>query len=430
MEPVEEKSRIESLDLLRGFALLGILLLNIIGFGLHSSAYSNPGYDLILGATSDKATWAAVEIFAEGAMRCLFSILFGAGILLFTTGTSAKGAVLHYKRTFWLLIFGLFNAYILLWVGDILATYALCGFFLYLLRNKSGKTLLISASSIILLISIFYGIVGIGLSAAKDASVEVSHATELSNINPDTRILATEWDDFVKDYQPSAEKITKELEQRRESYATAFSFNLEKTLEMHLVVVPVFLLWDALAMMLLGMALYKFEVLQGTRSLAFYKKLAIFGFCIGITFNSYEVYRGITTNFELTAVFAQMQPTYQVGRLGMAMGYIGLLVLFARSGGFVSIKTRLSAVGRMALTNYLMHSFICAAIFTGLGFGLVDKLSRTSLYLVVIAIWIFQLILSPWWLKRFHFGPVEWLWRGLTYGRWPNIKRIPSGDYS
>jgi uncharacterized protein len=104
--------------------------------------------------------------------------------------------------------------------------------------------------------------------------------------------------------------------------------------------------------------------------------------------------------------------------------------LFARSGGFVSIKTRLSAVGRMALTNYLMHSFICAAIFTGLGFGLVDKLSRTSLYLVVIAIWIFQLILSPWWLKRFHFGPVEWLWRGLTYGRWPNIKRIPSGDYS
>jgi len=430
MEPLKETARIESLDLLRGFALLGILLLNIIGFGLHSAAYSNPGYDLIFGAVSDKVTWAAVEIFAEGAMRCLFSILFGAGVLLFTTGANAKGAVLHYKRTFWLLIFGLFNAYILLWVGDILVTYALCGFFLYLLRNKSGKTLLISASSIILLISIFYGILGLGLSASKDASLEVDHATELSNINPDTKMLATEWDDFVKDYQPSAEEISKELNQRRESYTSAFSFNLEKTLQMHLVTVPVILVWDALAMMLLGMALYKFEVLQGKRSLAFYKKLAIIGFCIGISVNSYEVYRGITANFELTAVFAQIQPTYQIGRLGMAMGYIGLLVLFTRNHGFVSIKTGLSAVGRMALTNYLMHSVICAVIFTGLGFGLVDKLSRTSLYLVVITIWIFQMILSPWWLKRFHFGPVEWLWRGLTYGRWPNLKRISNGDHS
>ncbi len=429
MEPIKETARIESLDLLRGFALLGILLLNIIGFGLHSSAYSNPGYDLNFGSLSDTAIWAAVEIFAEGAMRCLFSILFGAGILLFTTGPGAKGAGLHYKRTFWLLVFGLFDAYILLWSGDILVTYALCGFFLYVLRNKSGKTLLISASSVILLISISYGMLGIGLSAAKVASLEISQATEMSNVNSETKMLAAQWDEFVKDYQPSAARISDELAQRRGSYATAFDFNFERALEMHLFVMPTFLIWDALAMMLLGMALYKFDVLQGTRSIAFYKKLALFGFSIGITLNSYEVYRGIATNFELTEIFAQMQPTYQVGRLGMAMGYIGLLVLFVRGGGFGDIKARLSAVGRMALTNYLMQAAICAIIFTGLGFGLVDRLSRVSLYLVVIGIWVFQLLFSPWWLKRYYFGPVEWLWRGLTYGRWPNMKRITSENH-
>jgi uncharacterized protein len=427
VESVKEKERIASLDLLRGFALLGILLLNIIGFGLPAAAYSNPGYDLLSGSMLDVTTWATVEIFAEGAMRCLFSILFGAGVLLFTTGPSAKGAGLHYKRTFWLLIFGLFDAYILLWNGDILVTYALCGFFLYLLRNKSGKSLLMFATSLVVLISLFYGALGYGLSVAKDASFAVQKASEapagIIQASPDTKMMAAQWQDFIKDFVPTAEKVASELEQRRGSYQSAFSWNLVKSLEMHLMVVPVFLFWDALAMMLLGMALYKFEVLQGGRSISFYRNLAIVGFSIGLTFNGYEVYKGISTDFELTAIFAQMQATYHIGRLGMAMGYIGLLVLFAKTLNFTRIKRSMSAVGRMALTNYLMHSVICAIIFTGLGFGLVGELSRASLYLVVFAIWGFQLLLSPWWLKRYHFGPVEWLWRGLTYGRWPKISR-------
>ncbi|MFT6434261.1 MAG: hypothetical protein ACJAVI_002309 [Candidatus Azotimanducaceae bacterium] len=427
MESVKEKERIASLDLLRGFALLGILLLNIIGFGLPAAAYSNPGYDLLSGSMLDVTTWATVEIFAEGAMRCLFSILFGAGVLLFTTGPGAKGAGLHYKRTFWLLIFGLFDAYILLWNGDILVTYALCGFFLYLLRNKSGKSLLMFATSLVVLISLFYGALGYGLSVAKDASFAVQKASEapagIIQASPDTKMMAAQWQDFIKDFVPTAEKVASELEQRRGSYQSAFSWNLVKSLEMHLMVVPVFLFWDALAMMLLGMALYKFEVLQGGRSISFYRNLAIVGFSIGLTFNGYEVYKGISKDFELTAIFAQMQATYHIGRLGMAMGYIGLLVLFAKTLNFTRIKTSMSAVGRMALTNYLMHSVICAIIFTGLGFGLVGELSRASLYLVVFAIWGFQLLLSPWWLKRYHFGPVEWLWRGLTYGRWPKISR-------
>lgn len=428
MEPVKEKERIASLDLLRGFALLGILLLNIIGFGLPAAAYSNPGFDLISGSMLDVTTWATVEVFAEGAMRCLFSILFGAGVLLFTTGNSAKGAGLHYKRTFWLLVFGLFDAYLLLWNGDILVTYALCGFFLYLLRNKSGKTLLVLATSLILLISIFYGVIGFGLSAAKDASLAVQQASHAPDgnihVSAETKRMAAQWKDFSKDFHPTAEKIADELAQRRGSYQSAFAWNFEKSLEMHIVIIPLIMFWDALAMMLLGMALYKFDVLQGGRSIGFYRNLAIVGFATGLTFNGYEVYKGLSTNFELTAIFAQMQVTYHIGRLGMAMGYVALLVLFAKSFSFTGIKASLSAVGRMALTNYLMHSVICAILFTGLGFGLVGELSRPSLYLVVFAIWIFQLLFSPWWLKHYHFGPIEWLWRGLTYGRWPKISRV------
>ena len=424
MEPVKEKERIASLDLLRGFALLGILLLNIIGFGLPAVAYSNPGYDLIGGSIIDLTTWASVEIFAEGAMRCLFSILFGAGILLFTTGSSAKSAGLHYKRTFWLLIFGLIDAYLLLWNGDILVNYALCGFLLYLLRNQSGKTLLVLASSLILLISMFYGLLGFGLSAGKEASLVLQQATQNgTEVDADTKTLAAQWQDFAKDYEPDIEKISDELAQRRGSYMTAFEWNFDKSVEMHLVVIPLIMLWDAMAMMLLGMALYKFDVLQGGRSTSFYRNLAVTGFSIGLIFNGLEVFKSITANFELTATFAQMQPTYHVGRLGMAMGYIGLLVLFVKSVSFIRFKASLSAVGRMALTNYLMHSVICAVVFTGLGFSLVGELPRASLYIVVFSIWIFQMIFSPWWLTRYHFGPVEWLWRGLTYGSWPKISR-------
>ena len=123
--------------MIRGFALLGILLLNIIGFGLPSAAYSNPAFDVSLTAPLTLFTWASIELFAEGAMRCLFSMLFGAGVVLFLTGASAKPGAIHYKRNFWLLIIGLFDAYILLWNGDILVNYALAGAVLYFARKNN-----------------------------------------------------------------------------------------------------------------------------------------------------------------------------------------------------------------------------------------------------------------------------------------------------
>jgi uncharacterized protein len=421
--PTSEAKRIESLDVFRGFALLGILLLNIIGFGMLSPTYSNPGFDLVSGSFANIFTWATIELFAEGAMRCLFSILFGAGVVLFTTGESAKSGWTHYKRTFWLLMFGLLDAYILLWSGDILVAYALAGALLYLARNQSARSLLTLAGLLILLMSLFHMATQFGLGQAYQAYEKVRNAPVNEPISEELQMAADGWLDFAKDFTLTPEAQAAEIEARTSSYASAFAWNAEKTTEIYQFVLPVFLFWDALAMMLIGMALYKTGVLQASRPLAFYKKLVVFGFGIGLLTNGYEVYHAYSMAFDIFATFAQMQPTYHIGRLAMALGYIGLLGWIVQSGALAAITARLAAVGRMALTNYLMHSLICALIFTGMGLGTLGEWQRYELYGVVVGIWLLQLWLSPLWLARFRFGPVEWLWRTLTYGKAPQFSR-------
>jgi uncharacterized protein len=424
--PTSETNRIESIDVFRGFALLGILLLNIIGFGLFSPSYSNPAFDLAGAAMANTWTWATIELFAEGAMRCLFSILFGAGVVLFTTGDNAKSGWIHYKRTFWLLMFGLFDAYILLWNGDILVTYALAGTVLYLLRNRSAKTLFIISGILVLLMSLQHLGMGFALKQTSnmyDEAILADAAGQAETISDEKRAAAIAWEDFANDFSLNPEEVEAELAARTTNYPDAFTWNAKKNAEVYTFVLPIFLIWDALAMMLLGMAFYKTGVLQAARNPAFYKKLMFLGFGIGLLINGYEVSRAHSSGFDLLATFAQMQPTYHIGRIGLAFGYIGLLGWICQAGYLKSLTSRLSAVGRMALSNYLMHSLICAVIFTGLGFGLLGQLQRVELYGIVIVIWLFQLWLSPVWLGRFRFGPVEWLWRTLTYGKAPGFKR-------
>ena len=423
LTPTAEGDRIQSLDVLRGFALLGILLLNILGFGLVSASYSNAGYDLLGGSSLDWIVWASVELSAEGAMRALFSILFGAGVLLFTTGDRAKGGWTYYRRTFWLLMFGLIDAYLLLWSGDILVCYALAGALLYLLRNRTTKTMLIIFAVLLTLISGFYGVIRFGLAASKEAAVELAAMEDPSSASDELRSLAEGWEGFSADFLMTPEAEADELAARRGSYASAFEWNLPQTNKMMFTVLPMFLFWDALVMMLLGMALYRSGVLQGERSTRFYVTMMLGGFAVGLSVNGYEVWQGVSTNMDLFAIFAQFQPTYHIGRLGMALGYIGLLVLIVRAGRLAAMQQALANVGRMALTNYLMQSLICLLLFTGAGLGLVAVFSRSTMYLFVVGIWIFQILFSGWWLARYRFGPVEWLWRALTYGSRPPMVR-------
>lgn len=423
-QPVQDADRIASLDVLRGFALLGILLLNVLGFGLASAAYSNPAVDLRDAGPADVAVWATVELLAEGSMRCLFSILFGAGVVLFATGARAKSGVLHYRRTFWLLCFGLFDAYVLLWPGDILVTYAVAGAFLYLLRNVRPSRLAGLAAVLLLVLSLFYGGFrwGMGFSAAAAQEVATRNADELPQ---GTLAAAQGWEDFRKDFDPPAESIEAELVERRASYRSAAEWNEGKATEMIVFIMPFFLLWDALVMMLLGMALFKWGVLQGKIPQRTCWWLVGGGFAVGLAVNAFEVSGALRSNFDLFSVFAQMQPTYHFGRLGVALGYLGLILLWVRTDALAGLQRRLASVGRMALTNYLLHSLCALFLFTGAGLGLVGELSRAQLYPIVLGIWIVQLLGSDLWLRRFRFGPVEWFWRFLTYGKAPAMRRLP-----
>ena len=418
LQPVNESDRIKSLDILRGFSLLGILLVNIIGFGFISAAYTAPG--LIISNTPDLVAWALVQLTAEGAMRGLFSILFGAGVLLFLGKDNDSRGWLHAKRTAWLLIFGLANGYLLLWTGDILVTYALAGFLLYFFRNLSGQALLKIAIAGLALISLYNTAMYFGLSYLQGAAQTVA-ALESQNaeIPATLRASAEEWAAFETQYSPKPGVIDQEILQRSASYCSAFSWTLGHNTKV-LMSLWQFLLPDALVLMLLGMALFKMGILQGNAENAFYRKMMLYGFGSGLLINGFEIWTAIESQFDLLESFAPLSPTYHLGRVALAMGWIGALILMIKQG---NIGQGLGNVGRMALTNYLMQSLICLFLFTGAGFGLVDQIPLPKIYGLVLLIWAFQWAFSTWWLQRFYYGPVEWLWRALTYGRLPKFSR-------
>ncbi len=424
--PVSEADRILSLDVLRGFALLGILLLNIVGMGMHSASYFSPDLHAADGISElpiNLAVWATVDVLFEGAMRALFSMLFGASIVLLATGRSARGAPMFYRRNAWLLAFGLVDAYVLFWTGDILVTYALAGFVLFRFRNASPRKLLISALVVLVLHTGFFVGWKYSLAIGQQAAVEVASNPELGG--PGASEMAEVWYDFESNFvvPPGTEAV--ELQQRRASYPDAFLFNAGKATGMILVSIPTLLLWDALIMMLIGMALFKQSILDASKSTGFYVKLMLIGFGTGFAINSWEVYQAARSGFQLLETFPYLHWTYHLGRLGMAFGWMGLILFVCRKSFWAKARHALAAVGRMALTNYLMHSVFALVLFSGAGFALVGEFDRWMLYPIVASIWVIQLIVSPWWLSRFQFGPCEWLWRGLSYGRIPALRRTP-----
>ena len=173
-------------------------------------------------------------------------------------------------------------------------------------------------------------------------------------------------------------------------------------------------LWDVLSMMLLGIALFKLKILAAKKSYRFYGLMAVVGYGIGLSVNYYETQLIIDNQFSMLA-FSKSYLTYDLGRVPVAMGHVALIMLFCKLPILNWLKKSLSAVGKMALTNYVMHSVFAMFIFTGAGFGLFGTFQRYELLYIVFAIWIFQLILSPIWLKYFQFGPLEWIWRNLSY---------------
>jgi len=416
--PVAPKERIASIDTLRGLAVFGILLMNIEAFGLVSSAYSNPIPD---GALTGINFWTyvVVDIGFEGSMRAIFSMLFGAGVILFTArGDSPAAATsvadLYYKRTILLILFGLFDAFLLLWTGDILYIYGVVGLFLFPLRKLPASRLLLAA---LVMFALWAGAEGFRFHRFANMQSEAADAQALLDdgweIDADQQKAIDRWNEELEWIRPTPHEIEKELTLRRSGYFAVLVGQAPDVIAGQAVSARSYSFWDAFITMVLGMALYKVGVFDASRSRAFYARMAIAGFAVGLPVNAWEVYHFVASDFD---VFATITPTYDLGRLGNAFCYVGLIMLFCKSQLFRRLKTAFAAVGRMALSNYLAHSVLCALIFNGIGLGLVGTLQRYQLYFVVAGIWLFQLVASPLWLRYFRFGPAEWLWRSLTYG--------------
>lgn len=411
--------RIVALDFVRGAALFGILLMNITGFGL-PHAYSNP---MNAGGAEGASllSWIIIQIGFEGTQRGLFSMLFGAGIILFTSRLEAAGRAdvgdIYARRNLWLIVFGMVNGFVLLWSGDILYFYGLTALVVFPFRKLGVRALLIIGVA---------GMLASALWNAKDTTDlmryhEAYEASQVSGaqLDPAQQALAEKWEGALAEYSPSSEAQQDYVEQRTESYATAFAQVAAETVHAESWY---FYRWffDVFSMMLIGMALFKAGIFTLERSTRFYLALAVIGYGVGLTVNVLETRWVIDNSFSLLAM-SQSQITYDLGRLPMTAGHLGLLLLIARSGLFPLFQHALASVGRMAFTNYLTHSLVCAIFFVGLGYF--GQLERHQLYYVVFAIWAVQLVISPLWLNRYRMGPLEWLWRGLTYGELPPLRR-------
>ena len=396
--PVEVADRIESLDVLRGFAVLGILVMNIQLFAMPGVAYFNPtAYGDLNGINF--FTWLISYMFINQKFFSIFSLLFGAGICLFADRAEARSdrsAGLHYRRMFSLLVFGLMHAY-LLWTGDILVAYALCGSVIFLLRNRSPRALVVIGLAAFSVVSVLFIAIGMTIEFIPDEDVAE---------------IAAVW-------APDAAKIDAELLAYRGGWFTQQTQRSTDTLAMHTIGLPIGLFWLSAGIMLMGMAFYRWHILSAVRSDLFYCCLALVGFGVGML----VVAAGAWWNFAAgwnweSSMFLGWQFNYW-GSLPMAFGYIGLVMLAVRRGWLSGLQTRLAAAGRMAFTNYIAQTLICTTIFYGHGFGLFGRVDRWQQAIVVIAVWGLQLWWSPLLMRRFRYGPLEWSWRALTYWRIP-----------
>jgi len=393
--PITSEERIRSLDVLRGFALLGILVMNIQCMSMIETAYFNPtSYGDFEGI--NRAVWAVCHVFGDQKFMALFSMLFGAGIVVFATRLEEKGrrpAGLHYRHAFWLIVFGCLHGY-LLWYGDILFTYGICALVAYLLRRLPPIWLLLLGFVLLGFCSLLYLFFGWGIPTLAPEKI--------------AEMEALMW-------TPTAEAVTKEVAAYRGGFGEQMGHRALASLGMQTEAFFVYLAWRAGGLMLIGMAFYKWGILSGLRSDRFYAILAVVGFGIGVPVISWGAVQQFRHEWAFPYSFFHGSQFNFWGSLFVTAGYIGALVLALRRLKDAKLWNPLAAVGRMAFTNYILQTVIVTFVFYGHGFGLFGRVERIGQLGIVAAVWIFEILLSAAWMSRFRFGPLEWLWRSLTY---------------
>jgi len=403
-QPVTEKERIVSIDVLRGLALLGILPMNIQYFSMISAAYQNPtAYGDLTGA--NYWVWFLCHVLADQKFMTIFSMLFGAGILLMTSRIEATGrpsALVHYRRMGWLIVFGLAHAY-LLWSGDILVAYGMCGLLVYLFRKLRPRTLLV-----------------LGLLTIAVASASLASYGAWSQHWSPAEVQAAREQLWV----PTPSQAATEIQAYRGTWTAQMKFRVPESAQMETIFFVAFTFWRVTGLMLAGMALLKLGVFSARQPASLYWTMIAIALCYGIPLTLYGTHRDFAAGWDFRYSFFQGAQFNYWASLLVSLGWVGAIMLACRSTTLLPITRRLAAVGRMAFTNYIMHTVICTTLFYGHGFGLFGKIERVWQFAIVVAIWLLQLVVSPIWLRYFLFGPLEWLWRCLTYMQWEPLRRI------
>ena len=412
----QSTERYRTLDIVRGVAVMGILAMNIVAFAMPQAAYFNP---TAFGsqASIDLAAYAFNFVLIDGKMRGLFSFLFGASMLLVIQKAEAKGehpASVHFRRQLVLLLFGALHFY-LIWYGDILFGYALIGMVAWFFRDKAPKGLIAWAVVLVLLqFAIFSGMA---------VSVKgLAEALGQPGVTPDTIRQWNEMTAFAR--VPTAAELQEQLELVLGPW-TGVAHNQLTKHGFDPLIVSVMFGPETLGYMLLGMAALKSGYLTGQWTDEQYRRAAIRGFGVSIPFYLllllWLIFR---SQFSVPALFAYSIAATVLIRPFMIAAVAATVILLTRKDGWLA--RRISAAGRAAFTNYLGTSILMTGLFYGWGLGQFGSMGRAELWLVVIAMWGVMLAWSKPWLDRFHYGPLEWLWRSLSRGELqPMRKALP-----
>lgn len=368
--PIGRAERITNLDTVRGVATLGILVMNAVSFGLPQPAYFNLSY---AGSDSwlDWVVGVAGEVFIDQKTMALFSMLFGAGIVVFADRAEAKGnrpVLLSLWRNLLLLIIGLVHQSF--WFGDVLTLYAICSPVLLLMRKRSARTLFVVGGACIAVSAVSMAI----------TQLAIDPATDLGDywVDEDVAMSDTVGVAFLLDFGGRA-----------------------------------------LGAMLIGVGLFRAEVIQGLRPAAFYRRMALLGFGIGLPLSVPGVVVHAANDWSGDVALIGAVPNI-VATIPVALGYVATITLWNQRST-TRWHERFRAVGRMALTNYLTQTMIGLLVLDGLfEFG---SLSRSQIAVFILAVWALQLAWSEPWLRNFRFGPFEWLWRVATYRTLQPIRR-------
>ncbi len=399
--PTLPSKRIQALDVLRGVAIMGILVANIQIFAMIKIAEFNPSaYGDMTGLNYIIAMLG--NILVSRKFMTIFTMLFGAGVILMTERLEAKGekpAKRHFPRMFWLFVIGSLNTYIFS-PGEVLSFYAVCGLVLFFCRKLSAKKLLI------------YGLICLCLPTILDLSFQVRARSPQG-------LAAQE-----AAWKPGVDRVKEEIDLYTGPWLKQIEYRLKTRQWFLSYYFYAWGMWSFLGRMLLGMALFKWGILTAKAATKTYKKLLYFGLGIGLL----TCIAGWLYNESIDWYFFKSQLTGgQFNEWGgpiLALGIISAVMLICRAGKLKRLTNGLAAVGRMALTNFLMHAVFCFFIFHYPGLALKGNISRSGQILIVFAIWIVQFYYSSWWLKHFRFGPAEWLWRSLTYWKRQPMRRV------